>query len=140
MAHSAYTLLESKLGVAGIHSDSDLVSLVENRLPAAAIKALVRGGLTDAEAWQLIVPRRTLAHRIARRESLSRDESDKAVRVARIVTLAEQTFGDPVRGWRWMRKPKHQFHDRTPLELLTTEAGARLVEELLAQIDDGIAA
>lgn len=140
MAHSAYTLLESKLGVAGIHSDSDLVSLVENRLPPAAIKALVRGGLTDAEAWQLIVPRRTLAHRIARRESLSRDESDKAVRVARIVAQAEQTFGDPARAWRWMRKPKHQFHNRAPLELLTTEAGARLVEELLAQIDDGIAA
>ena len=140
MAQHAYALLESKLGVAGIHSDGDLVSLVENRLPPAAIKALVRGGLTDAEAWQLIVPRRTLAHRIARRQTLSRDESDKAVRVARIVTLAEETFGDPARAWRWMRKPKHQFSSRTPLELLTTEAGARLVEELLVQIDDGMAA
>ena len=84
MAHGPYTLLESKLGVAGIHSDGDLVSLVEKRLPSSAVKALVRGGLTDAEAWHLIVPRRTLAHRIARQEPLSRDESDKAVRVARI--------------------------------------------------------
>ena len=140
MAQGAYTLLESKLGIAGIHSDSDLVSLVERRLSPSAVKALVRGGLTDAEAWRLIVPRRTLAHRIARQEPLSRDESDKAVRVARMVAQAEETFADPARAWRWMRKPKHQFEGRSPLELLVTEAGARLVEELLAQIDHGIAA
>jgi putative toxin-antitoxin system antitoxin component (TIGR02293 family) len=140
MAQGAYTLLESKLGIAGIHSDSDLVSLVERRLSPSAVKALVRGGLTDAEAWRLIVPRRTLAHRIARQEPLSRDESDKAVRVARMVARAEETFADPARAWRWMRKPKHQFEGRSPLELLVTEAGARLVEELLAQIDHGIAA
>lgn len=140
MAHGPFTLLESKLGVAGIHSDGDLVSLVENRLPSSAVKALVRGGLTDAEAWHLIVPRRTLAHRIARQEPLSRDESDKAVRVARIVTQAEEVFADPARSWRWMRKTKHQFEGRTPLEMLATEAGARLVEELLARIDDGLAA
>ena len=141
MAQAAgYTRLESKLGVEGIHSDTDLAELVERRLPATAVKALVRGGLTDAEAWQLIVPRRTLAHRIARREPLSRDESDKAVRVARVVAQAEQVFDDPARAWRWMRKPKEQFARRTPLELLATEAGARLVEELLTQIDHGMAA
>lgn len=135
-----YGRLGSKLGVEGIHSDNDLAELVERRLPPAAVKALVRGGLTDAEAFHLIVPRRTLAHRIARREPLSRDESDKAVRVARAVALAEQVFDDPARAWRWMRKAKAQFGGRSPLELLVTEAGARLVEELLTQIDHGLAA
>jgi putative toxin-antitoxin system antitoxin component (TIGR02293 family) len=137
---ASYTRLESKLGVQGIHSDTDLAELVERRLPATAVKALVRGGLTDAEAWQLIVPRRTLAHRIARREPLSRDESDKAVRVARVVVQAEQVFDDPARAWRWMRKPKELFSRRTPLELLATDAGARLVEDLLIQIDHGMGA
>ncbi len=140
MAQAAYSRLESKLGIEGIRSDSDLAELVERRLSPSSVKALVRGGLTDAEAWQLIVPRRTLAHRIARREPLSRDESDKAVRVARLVAQAEQVFDDPTRAWRWMRKPKAQFGGRTPLELLATEAGARLVEELLMQIDHGMAA
>jgi putative toxin-antitoxin system antitoxin component (TIGR02293 family) len=135
-----YGRLQSKLGVPGIHSDKDLVALVENRLPAAAVRSLVRAGLSDSEAYQLIVPRRTLAHRIARREPLSREESDKAVRVARITALAEEAFGDPDRAWRWLRKTKRRFGGRKPIELLATEAGARLVEELIGQIDDGMAA
>jgi len=135
-----YSLLGGKLGVSRIRSDRDLASLVEKRLPAAAIKSLVRGGLSDAEVYQLIVPRRTLAHRVARRQPLSKQESDKAVRVARITAMAEQVFGEPERAWRWLRKPKRRFDGKTPIEMLATEAGARLVEEMVAQIDDGIAA
>ncbi len=135
-----YGRLQSKLGVASIRSDKDLVALVENRLPAATVKSLVRAGLSDSEAYQLIVPRRTLAHRISRREPLSREESDKAVRVARITALAEEAFGDQDRAWRWLRKAKRRFGGRKPIELLATETGARLVEELIGQIDDGMAA
>jgi putative toxin-antitoxin system antitoxin component (TIGR02293 family) len=135
-----YARLEGKLGVPGIHSDRDLVELVEHRLPASAVRSLVASGLSDAEVYGLIVPRRTLAHRRAKREPLSREESDKAVRVARITSLAEQTFGELDRAWRWMRKPKRRFQGRTPIEIIATEAGARLVEEMISQIDDGIAA
>jgi len=87
-----------------------------------------------------VVPRRTLTHRRARREALSRDESDRAVRLARLAALAEQVFGDPERSWRWLRAAKRQFQGRTPLQLMATEAGARLVEELLYRIDEGMAA
>jgi putative toxin-antitoxin system antitoxin component (TIGR02293 family) len=127
-----------KLGVSKIRSGEDLASLVEKRLPATAIKALVRGGLSDAEVYQLIVPRRTLAHRIAKHQPLSKDESDKAVRVARITAMAEQVFGEPERSWRWLRKPKRRFDGKTPVEMLATEAGARLVEEMIGQIEHGI--
>jgi putative toxin-antitoxin system antitoxin component (TIGR02293 family) len=64
----------------------------------------------------------------------------KAVRVARITSLAEQAFGEPDRAWRWMRKSKRHFQGRTPIEMLATEAGARLVEEMIYQVDDGVAA
>jgi len=133
-----YSLMGGKLGVSQIRSGEDLALLVEKRLPPAAIKALVRGGLSDVEAYHLIVPRRTLAHRIAKRQPLSREESDKAVRVARITAMAEQVFGESGRAWRWLRKPKPNFGGRTPVEMLATEAGARLVEEMIVQIDHGI--
>ena len=135
-----YSRLGGKLGVSRIRSDRDLASLVEKRLPASVIKSLVRGGLSDAEVYHLIVPRRTLAHRMAKHEPLSRDESDKAVRVARVATMAEQAFGEPERAWRWLRKPKRHFKGKTPIEMLATEAGARLVEEMVVQIEDGMAA
>ncbi len=137
---SFYSRMGSKLGVPRIRSDRDLASVVDKRLPVAAIKSLVRGGLSDAEVYQLIVPRRTLAHRVAKRQALSKEESDRAVRVARITAMAEQVFGEAERAWRWLRKPKQRFDGRTPLDLLATDAGARLVEDLVAQIDDGLAA
>ena len=131
-------MIGGKLGVSKIRSGEELASLVEKRLPATAVKALVRGGLSDAEVYQLIVPRRTLAHRIAKHQPLSQDESDKAVRVARITAMAEQGFGEPARAWRWLRKPKSRFEGKTPVDMLATEAGARLVEEIIVRIDYGM--
>jgi putative toxin-antitoxin system antitoxin component (TIGR02293 family) len=135
-----YSRLGGKLGVSRIRSDRDLASLVEKRLPASVIKSLVRGGLSDAEVYHLIVPRRTLAHRMAKRQPLSKGESDRAVRVARVTAMAEQAFGEPGRAWRWLRKPKRHFNGKTPIEMLASEAGARLVEEMVVQIEDGMAA
>lgn len=137
---SLYSRLGRRLGLPRVRSDRDLASLVEKQLPASAVQSLVRSGLLDAEVYSLIVPRRTLAHRIASRQLLSRDESDKAVRVARVTAMAEQVFGEPDRAWRWLRKTKRQFGGRTAMEMLATETGSRLVEELIVQIDDGIAA
>jgi putative toxin-antitoxin system antitoxin component (TIGR02293 family) len=133
-----YSRMAGKLGASRIRSDQDLASLVEKRLPAAAIKALVRGGMSVAEVYSLIVPRRTLAHRVAKRQALSKEESEKAVRVARITTMAERAFHDPKKAWRWLRKPKRRFEAKTPIEMLATEAGARLVEETIMQFEHGI--
>ena len=133
-----YARLRGKLGVSRIRTGDELAYIVEKRLPVTTIKSLVRGGLSDAEVYQLIVPRRTLAHRIARHQPLSKQESDKAVRVARITAMAEQVFGEPERAWRWLRKPQQRFDGKAPIDMLATEAGARLVEEMLVQIDQGI--
>ena len=135
-----YSLMGGKLGVSGIRSGEDLALLVEKQLPAAAVQSLVRGGLSNAEVYQLIVPRRTLAHRIAKRQPLSREESDKAVRVARIAAMAERAFHDAGKAWRWLRKPKRRFEGSAPIQMLATEAGARLVEEMIVQFEYGITA
>ncbi len=135
-----HTLVAQKLGVRSAQSDEAFVGSVERGLPLAAIHALLKGGVSEAEVYRLVLPRRTLAHRRARGECLSREESDRAVRVARITSLAELVFGDREKAFRWMRKPKRRFGGRTPMELLGTEAGARLVEEMINQIDYGLAA
>jgi putative toxin-antitoxin system antitoxin component (TIGR02293 family) len=139
-SRTLYAGLSRKLGVSNLRSDRDLASLVQKRLSPAAIGSLIRSGLSDAEVYDLIVPRRTLAHRIAKHQSLSKEESDKAVRVARVTAAAEQVFGEPERAWRWLRKPKRQFDSKSPIEMLASETGARLVEELIIQIDNGLAA
>lgn len=132
--------IQAILGVHRLRTDQDVMTLVEERLPSRAIDGLRQSGLTDDEVYSLVVPRRTLSHRRARGEALSRDESDRVVRVARVVALCEEVFGERERAWRWLRDAKRQFQGRAPLDLLVTEAGARLVEELLYRIDDGVAA
>jgi len=132
--------IQQILGVQRLRTDQDLMRLVEERLSSRAIHSLRQSGLTDEEVYALVIPRRTLTHRRARREPLSRDESDRVVRVARVVALCEEVFGERERGWRWLRDVKRQFQGRAPLDLLVTEAGARLVEELLYRIDEGMAA
>ena len=135
-----YQRIEAKLGIKQVRSDGDLAMLVERRLPVRSIVSLTKHGLGEGEVYALVLPRRTLTHRRAKHQLLTRDESDKAVRLARIAALAEEIFGDEEKAFRWLRKPKRRFDSRTPLEMLATEAGARLVEELLYQIDDGMAA
>ena len=133
-----YRRMERKLGTGPLTSDSDLARLVEERLPLLSIESLTSHGLSDEEIYTYIVPRRTLVHRKSRREPLTHDESDRAVRIARITSLAEEVFGDDAKAGRWLRKNKERFDGRTPLEVSRTEAGARLVEEMLLQLDYGI--
>jgi len=132
--------LEEMLAVERLDDERDLARLVEERLPTRAVDALRRAGLTDEEIYALVLPRRTLSHRLARRERLSVDESDRIVRILRITAFGEDVFGDPGRFWHWFRAPKRRFEGRSPLSLLTTAAGARVVEDLLGAIDEGFAA
>jgi putative toxin-antitoxin system antitoxin component (TIGR02293 family) len=131
--------LSEVLGVRAVHTEYELAALAEKGLPPRSVDALLRAGLESGEAYQLILPRRTLAHRTARKQLLSREESDKAIRVGRIAALAEEVFGDRTRAWAWLRRAKQRFGGRTPIEMIATETGARLVEEMLWQIDDGMA-
>lgn len=132
--------IEEMLATDRLHTDQDLVRVVEERLPTEALAGLRRSGLADEEIYRLILPRRTLTHRVARREPLSLEESDRVVRLARVTAFGERVFGERDRFWRWMRAPKTRFAGRTPLQMLATEAGARLVEDVLGGIDHGFAA
>jgi putative toxin-antitoxin system antitoxin component (TIGR02293 family) len=132
--------VQAILSVEGLRTDQDVMKLVEEGLPSRVIDALRHAGLRDEEIYSLVVPRRTLTHRRAGREALSRHESDRAVRVARVLALCAEVFGERERGWRWLRDMKRQLQGRAPVDLLVTEAGARVVEEWLYRIDEGMAA
>jgi len=139
-ARQVYRRIALKLGVRPLKSDLDLLRLVEKRLPVNSLVTLSSHGVTDEEIYSCISPRRTLAHRRTRNEPLTHDESDRAVRLARIASLAEEVFADDAKAGRWLRKPKQRFQGRTPLDLLQTEAGARIVEDLLLQLEFGYTA
>lgn len=90
------------------------------------------------ELEALVIPKRTLARRRAKREALTLEETDKAMRLARISAEADRVFDNPDKASRWLRKPNPALGGQAPIALLKSEAGARAVDELLGQIDHGM--
>jgi putative toxin-antitoxin system antitoxin component (TIGR02293 family) len=119
-------------------SNVALAELVERGLPTDAIAQLRELGLSFAEVAEIIISPRTLKHRKARGEDLSSTETERVVRVSRIVALAEKVFGSHEKAMLYLRDPDDRLKDRTPLSMLQTESGGRVVESLLWQIDEGM--
>ncbi|WP_347259117.1 antitoxin Xre/MbcA/ParS toxin-binding domain-containing protein [Methylocaldum sp.] len=120
-------------------SEEDLIREVPLRMPPTVLDKLAEEGLT-AKELAMVLPPRTLSHRRAQQQPLSPDESDRALRMARLVALAETVFGNRDKALRWLRKPLKRLDHRTPMEILSTELGGRIIEEYLIQIDEGFAA
>jgi putative toxin-antitoxin system antitoxin component (TIGR02293 family) len=117
-----------------IHSQADLALAVQNRLPLSALRGLAQAGLTEQEIERFVIPPRTRRHRADRHQPLTVDESDRAVRLLRIQTLAEETFGDKDKASRWLRRPLTELRGEPPLVVAQTEAGARVIETILGKI------
>jgi putative toxin-antitoxin system antitoxin component (TIGR02293 family) len=123
-----------------IRSQTDLALAVRRRLPLAALKGLSQAGMTDQEIERFVIPQRTRRHRQEKNQPLTVDESDRAVRLVRVQTIAEETFADREKARIWLRKPLAVLAGETPLDIAQTESGARVIETLLAKIAWGAAA
>jgi len=112
---------------------------VESGVPVSTMTDFVTSsGIPLKDIYSIVIPARTLKHRRARREPLSRDESDKLARLARVFDHTVKVFADIDLARAWLDKPKKRFEGRTPIEMLRTDIGARMVEEFLVQIDYGM--
>lgn len=133
---AAYVNLGDYIGIAPA-SGLELAEVVERGLPLDSLNLLKDKGLTFTEMSEVISPR-TLKHRRARGENLSREETDRAVRVASVIALADRVFGNEDKALLWLRSAHDSLGERAPLSMLGTESGGRLVESLLWQIDEGV--
>ncbi|HSY04019.1 MAG TPA: antitoxin Xre/MbcA/ParS toxin-binding domain-containing protein [Acidobacteriaceae bacterium] len=122
-----------------LHSLRLDLQAVESGLSVATLTNFVAAsGLRMADVYDVVIPARTLKHRKARKQALSADESDKLARLIRTWDRAVRVVGDPPKALYWLNKPLRRFAGRTPLHMLRTEFGARLVEEMLGQMDYGM--
>ena len=123
-----------------IRDSIDLAQAVRRGLPVSAVEHLLTTGrLTMAEVDKVVLPRKTLANR-RKVGTLTAEQSDRLVRVARMLAMAEETFGRRDKAAAWLRRPTTALAGEQPLALLDTDEGAREVETLLGRINHGIAA
>ena len=122
-----------------IRSDLELADLIHDGIPTGSVDAVLSSGLLQPdELYELVVPRRTLAHRKEKQGTLSPEQSDRLTRVVRILARAEEALGERDRAMRWMRKENRALAGRRPLDLLESDAGARIVERVLGRIEHGV--
>lgn len=123
-----------------VASEADLARVVDRGMRLGVLDHVRRAGFSRQEIERLVIPARTLRHREARHEPLSIEESDRLVRLTRVQAVAEDVFGDVENANAWLRQPLSILDGKCPLDVARTDAGARLIEQLLGKLDWGAAA
>ncbi len=71
---------------------------------------------------------------LKRRQRLTPSASARAERLARIVALARDAFGDATEASEWLSSPHPLLGGVPPIEVAATDLGARQVERILQNI------
>lgn len=121
--------------------DTGWVAVSREGVPADALAVLASAlGLSSPSelATELGVARRTVQRRLAKKQTLPFEESEKSVRVARALVKARHVFEDEESGRRWLVTPSKALGGARPLSLLETADGFTLVMDELGRIDYGV--
>ncbi len=135
--NSASALIGDWLGVKPPMTQAAVLGIIEQQLDPPVIQRLFEMGMSRDEVHSVIIPARTLQHRRSRNERLTVEESDRVIRALRVLSAAEGVYESRERALQWLRRVNPRLNGRSPISLLKTDTGARIVEELLGQIDEG---
>lgn len=124
----------------------DVVTPVEM---AAVTRDGLAASIVDVVASTLALPRvaitqllgiseRTLSRRMTSHSRLTAIESDRVVRLARMLAMAQETLGDLEKAGRWLKTPNRALEGDRPLDRLDTDTGVRAVEQILGRIEYGM--
>ena len=121
-------------------SADELIHLVQQGIPFKMLTSMsAQTGIPTRElAVVLEIPERTLARRhVAGR--LGRDESERFLRVARVVGKAVRLFeGNVGAAVAWLKTPQKALSYNTPLSYGRFEIGAQEVENLIGRLEHGV--
>lgn len=117
-----------------------IISEIKAGLPFSRFESLqqVIGLPANQLAATIKLPDSTLARR-KKSGHLTPDQSERLVRLARILEMAIDLFeGDADAARRWLKAPREALGGNTPLQMVSTEIGAREVENLIERLQDGV--
>lgn len=123
-------------------TELQLAEAVRRGLPVSALDHMIRsltpGTASQSEVYRVVGSARTLQRKRSRGAPLSPDESDRLVRLARILVRAEEVLGEDDKARRWLATPNQALGEAKPLELLDSDPGTCAVEQLLGRIEHGV--
>ncbi|GAO01840.1 antitoxin Xre/MbcA/ParS toxin-binding domain-containing protein [Anaeromyxobacter sp. PSR-1] len=113
--------------------------LIRAGLPARSTQTLASSldmSVKDL-AVSLRLPVRTVHRRLEKGEPLTPEESERAVRAARVLAKAEDLLGE-VHGRGWVRAPCRALGGEIPITLLDTADGFTAVMDELGRLEHGV--
>jgi putative toxin-antitoxin system antitoxin component (TIGR02293 family) len=121
------------------HTALDLVPVVREGIRYRSLVDVAKHARIsiDELVSSLGIARRTLDRRKASGR-LDPRTSEKLVRLARVVTRAEEVLGSANAMRAWLRAPNRALGDATPLSMLDTDLGAETVVDLLGRLEHGV--
>jgi putative toxin-antitoxin system antitoxin component (TIGR02293 family) len=124
-----------------IRSMQELDNAVNAGLPKRSLVLLSSRLYRDTRAASAfkfkVIPAATWKRRQKR---LSRQESERIERLARVLAFAEYVLDDRDEARQWMNAPHRELEGKSPLEAAQTEIGARRVESVLNKLLFGLPA
>jgi putative toxin-antitoxin system antitoxin component (TIGR02293 family) len=131
--------LDKKTHLAKAKHPTELIRQIQKGLRFSELQTLQNSLDLPFEqlAAKLCISRSTL-HRRKAAGRLSPDESDKVMRLSRLLDHAAKVFGDVEKARAWLKFPQRGLGGAVPLDYAQTEVGAREVDDLLGRIDYGV--
>ncbi|MGH6893893.1 MAG: type II RES/Xre toxin-antitoxin system antitoxin [Dongiaceae bacterium] len=69
---------------------------------------------------------------------LNQDQSGRLWKFAEILNTSTELFGDQESAERWLTSPAIALEQKSPADLMTTQPGAEIVEQLLTRLEHGV--
>lgn len=127
---------------------AERIRMIKAGVAAAQAKRIIADLHADQQAWldALNLSRATVNRKAAQGETLSADESERVIGLARLVGQVQamvEESGEPenfdAAAWlsQWLRQPVAALGGERPMDLLDTMEGQGLVSRTLAQMQAG---
>src|ERR1700685_4512001 len=91
------------LGMNTAANGPEVLGMVERRSPTSIIDSLLGLGFERSEVHSVVLRARTLQHRRSRKELLTLEESDRVIRMLRVLRATEAVYGSRERALAWLR-------------------------------------
>jgi len=134
-------LLGGQRAIGGkVSSIADFIPLIRAGFTSRSVDKLMQhlGLKLDPVLQALRINQRTMHRRRSAASRLTREESEKIYRLARLTALAEDVFEDRGQAQIWLTSPIPGLGGVTPLSLLDTDEGARQTEQELLRLAWGV--
>jgi putative toxin-antitoxin system antitoxin component (TIGR02293 family) len=125
-----------------VESELEAHELLSRGLPRAALSNLINSFhiiRADEVSEAIGVSLRTLQrHKHAPSALLNAPQSGRTWTFAEILTKATRVLGSQDEAEQWLERPAIGLDQRRPIDLLTTPAGVKLVEDYLGRLEYGV--